>query len=150
MKQCSAERTVHTRAWRVHWRALALGTALIFSAQTYGCALLIAGGAAGAAAGGVSDVQAHKEEHHGPMTYAGTVLANIPYFPAKVVFAGLGATASGVTYLATLGKEQPANNIWDAAVKGNYVLTPSMIEGRETIRFVGTTTTSEPTRTALR
>ncbi len=150
MKQCSLGRTVHICAWPRRWRALALGTALIFSTQTYGCALLIAGGAAGAAAGGVSDVQAHKEEHHSPMTYAGTVLANIPYFPAKVVFAGLGATASGVTYLATLGKEQPADKIWDATVKGNYVLTPRMIEGKEPVRFVGTTTTSETTRTALR
>ncbi len=130
------------------WRALALGIALIFSAQTYGCALLLAGGAAGAAAGGASDVQA-RNEHHSPMTYAGTVLANIPYFPAKVIFAGLGAVASGVSYVATLGKEQPADNIWDASVKGNYVLTPRMIEGKQPVHFVGTTQTPRTTGTAL-
>ena len=136
------------RACTRGWRAIALGTALFFSAQTYGCALLLAGGAAGAAAGTASDVQA-RDEHHSPMTYAGTVLANIPYFPAKVIFAGLGAAASGVSYLATLGRQQPADTIWDASVKGNYVLTPRMIEGRQPVRFVGTTRTPRTSGTAL-
>ncbi len=131
-------------------RALAIATVLAFTVQSYGCVLLLAGGAAGAAAGGASDVQANKAEHHSPMTYAGTVLANIPYFPAKVIFAGLGAAATGVSYVVTLGKEQPADTIWDASVKGNYVLTPRMIEGRQPVHFVGTTRTPSTSRTALR
>ncbi len=130
-------------------RALAVGTVLVFTLQSYGCALLIAGGAAGAAAGGASDVRA-KNEHHSAMTYAGTVLGNIPYFPAKVIFAGLGAAASGVSYVVTLGKDQPADKIWDASVKGSYVLTPRMIEGRQPVHFVGTTETPRSRQTARR
>ncbi len=134
MRSCTGRRASNCAR---RMRMLALSTVLVFTVQSYGCALLIAGGAAGAAAGGASDVRA-KSEHHSAMTYAGTVLANIPYFPAKVIFAGVGAAASGVSYVATLGKEQPADTIWDASVKGNYVLTPGMIEGRQPVHFVGT------------
>jgi len=118
-----------------------LGLALFASTGTSGCALLVAGGAAGAAAGGAADVQAHGEHDHGAMTYVGTVVANIPYFPAKVLFAGLGAATSGAAYVLTVGLNEPSNAIWDAAVKGNYVLTPAMIEGRQSVHFVGTAET---------
>lgn len=106
--------------------------------QTSGCALLIAGAASGGAAGAaVSVSDSRKEAHHSPMAYAGTVLANVVYFPAKVAFAGGGAVASGVSYVVTLGRPQPTDTIWDASVKGNYVMTPSMIEGKAPVHFVG-------------
>ena len=98
---------------------------------------MIAGAATGGAAGGVASARESKEEHHSPMTYVGTVLANIVYFPAKVLFAGGGAVASGVSYVATLGRPQPTDEIWDASVKGTYVVTPRMIEGRAPVHFVG-------------
>ena len=121
-------------------RACAVAVVLAFAAQLYGCGLIIAGAAAGGAAGGVSLAKASEQHHYSPMTYAGTVLANIPYFPTKAIFAGLGAVASGVTYVATLGKSRLPNEIWDASVNGNYVLTPPMIEGDRPIHFVGETT----------
>jgi hypothetical protein len=115
------------------------GIAIAFcvAAQISGCALLIAGAASGGAAGTAVSVKEGREEHHGPMTYAGTVLANVVYFPAKVVFAGVGAVASGVAYVATLGRPQPTATIWDASVKGNYVMTPQMVEGKAPVHFVG-------------
>jgi hypothetical protein len=111
--------------------------AFCWGAQISGCALLIAGAASGGAAGTAVSVKESREEHHTPMTYAGTVLANVVYFPAKVVFAAVGAVASGVTYVATLGRPQPTTTIWDASVKGNYVMTPQMVEGKAPVRFVG-------------
>lgn len=119
---------------------LTLGSALViaaFTLQTTGCALLVAGAAAGGAAGAASSAQESKREDHSALTYAGTVLANVPYVPAKVVFAGLGAAASGVSYIATLGQSRLPYSIWDGTVKGNYVLTPRMIEGRQPVHFVG-------------
>ena len=71
------------------------------------------------------------------MTYAGTVLANVVYVPAKIVFAGAGAATSGVAYIVTLGDTETSDSVWNASVGGNYVLTPNMIEGDEPVRFVG-------------
>jgi hypothetical protein len=99
--------------------------------------LAIAGAASGGAAGTIASVKDSRSESHSPMAYAGTVLANVGYFPAKVVFAGAGAVTSGMSYLVTLGKPQPTEEIWNASVKGNYVVTPTMIEGKAPVRFVG-------------
>src|SRR5438309_1881430 len=92
-----------------------------------GCALLIGGAVAGGAAGTVASVKESRQENHSAMAYVGTVLANVAYVPAKVVFAGIGAASSGVAYVVTLGKPTPAQPIWNAAVGGNYVVTPSML-----------------------
>lgn len=112
---------------------LALYTALMCS----GCALLVAGAAAGGAGGGVSAARSSGSESHSPMTYVGSVLASAVYFPAKVVFASAGAVTSGVTYLVTAGNAQPANSIWNAAVEGDYVVTPDVIDGGKPLHFVG-------------
>jgi hypothetical protein len=77
------------------------------------------------------------EPGHRPISYVGSALASALYFPAKVAFAVGGAVVSGVTYVATLGDPQPSHEIWDASVNGDYVVTPSMIEGREDVDFVG-------------
>ncbi|HVO25016.1 MAG TPA: hypothetical protein VMW56_15445 [Candidatus Margulisiibacteriota bacterium] len=105
--------------------------------QTSACALLIAGAASGGAAGAAVSTQESREEHHGAMTYAGTVLANVVYFPTKALFAAGGAAVSGVSYVATLGRPEPTASIWNASVGGNYVVTPSMIEGKAPVHFVG-------------
>ena len=111
-----------------------------FSLSSSGCALLIAGAAGGAAAGTAVSAKESRDTHHGPMTYAGTVLANVVYCPAKVVFAGSGMAVSGLSYIVTLGGREPTNTIWNSTVGGDYVVTPRMIEGRDPVRFTGTPT----------
>ena len=109
-----------------------------------GCALLIAGVAGGGAAGTAVSVHDSRTEHHQPMTYAGTVLANVLYCPSKVVFAAGGAATSGVTYLATLGRSDASTRIWNASVGGDYVMTPRMVEGKQPVHFVGANDVSSP------
>lgn len=116
---------------------VALLTLLCLSLQTAGCALLMAGAAGGAAAGTSASVKESQQSHHAPTAYVGSVAGNVVYFPAKVAFAGVGALASGVSYVATLGRNEPTSSIWNASVKGNYVVTPSMIEGKAPVHFVG-------------
>jgi len=113
--------------------ALALGAGLSSS----GCALLLGGVVAGGAAGGAASARAGHEESHPPTSYVGSVLASAVYFPAKVAFAAAGAATSGVTYLVTLGKAEPAQTIWHASVDGDYVVTPDMVQGERPIHFVG-------------
>jgi hypothetical protein len=88
---------------------------------------------------GALPAAAFADEWHGHSTasYVGTALANPVYFPAKLGFALLGGIASGITYVATLGRPQPSTEIWDAAVEGDYVVTPAMIDGHERVDFVG-------------
>jgi hypothetical protein len=102
--------------------------------QGTGCALFVGGAAGGAAGGGAA---ALGDRGHPPMSYVGSVLASAVYFPAKVAFALGGAVTSGVAYVATLGNPEPSREIWDASVEGDYVVTPSMIEGRDDVDFVG-------------
>jgi len=109
----------------------------VFVLHLSGCVAAVAGAAAGGAAGTAVSVNEGSEERHGPLTYVGTVLANVVYFPAKVVFAGTGAVTSGAAYLLTVGDAQASSNIWNAAVNGNYVVTPDMIDGKTPVHFVG-------------
>ncbi|MFN8625745.1 MAG: hypothetical protein U0587_07165 [Candidatus Binatia bacterium] len=105
--------------------------------HTSGCVAVVAGAAAGGAAGTAVAVKEGEEEHHNPLTYVGTVLANVVYLPAKVVFAGTGALTSGAAYVLTLGDAEVAHNIWNPTVNGDYVVTPDMIDGEQPVHFVG-------------
>ena len=78
-----------------------------------------------------------QEEQHGAMTYVGTVLADVVYVPAKVVFTAAGALTSGVAYIVTVGDSNASSAIWNKSVNGDYVLTPSMVEGKKPVHFVG-------------
>jgi hypothetical protein len=123
------------KTMRSHLSIWALVAALALSS---GCApLLIGGAAAGGAAGDVTSAKASEEADHSAGIYAGTVLANVVYFPAKALFAGGGALTSGVAHLATLGDRDAARSIWDASVEGDYEVTPNMIEGRDLVHFAG-------------
>ena len=74
---------------------------------------------------------------HTPIVYVGTVTTNVVYFPIKVVYAGLGGLVGGMAYLVTAGDTQAFWSIWDAAAGGSYFVTPSMLEGKEDVRFRG-------------
>ncbi|GIW42153.1 MAG: hypothetical protein KatS3mg076_2730 [Candidatus Binatia bacterium] len=115
-----------------------------------GCALLAAGAVAGGAAGTAASVSESREEKHAPVTYVGTVLVNVPYVPAKAVFAAGGALLSGLAYVASFGDRALADRIWTRAVGGSYVVTPRMLEGREPVRFLGGEVSSGGSRGRVR
>lgn len=67
----------------------------------------------------------------------GTLLGNGVYFPAKLIFAALGAAGSGVVYLGSGGDQALSRKVWEAGVEGDWVLTPSMVSGERPVAFVG-------------
>jgi hypothetical protein len=73
---------------------------------------------------------------------AGTVLANVGYIPAKLVYGILGGIGGGAGYLLTGGNEQVSNTIWRSSLGGDYVLTPDMLTGEKPVHFSGPTTTA--------
>jgi hypothetical protein len=68
---------------------------------------------------------------------AGTVVSNLVYVPAKLVYGILGGIAGGAGYALTGGNKQVANSIWRSSLGGDYVLTPDMMTGKKPIYFSG-------------
>lgn len=76
---------------------------------------------------------------------AGSLLTNVVYIPAKLVYAILGGLVGGGAWCLTGGNTQTANTIWRSSLGGDYVVTPDMLAGKEPIHFSGPTDTSPST-----
>ena len=74
---------------------------------------------------------------------AGTVLGNVLYIPAKLVYGILGGVAGGAGWALTGGNTQVANTIWRSSLGGDYVLTPNMVAGQDPVHFSGPTDTAQ-------
>ena len=64
-----------------------------------------------------------------------TVLANVVYMPAKVVYATLGGITGGFAYVLTGANYQVAEKVWTPSLGGNYVLSPDHLRGTQPIYF---------------
>ncbi|HXN87672.1 MAG TPA: hypothetical protein VN867_16480 [Candidatus Binataceae bacterium] len=71
----------------------------------------------------------------------GSLLTNILYIPAKLVYAILGGLIGGGAWLVTAGNGQTADTIWRSSLGGDYVVTPDMLAGKEPLHFSGPTST---------
>ena len=76
-------------------------------------------------------------------------LATIPYGAAKIGYAVTGAVAGGLEYAWSGGQRQPAQDIWNSAMGGTYILTPDHLRGKKPIKFLGDTPESEPSATPI-
>jgi hypothetical protein len=66
-----------------------------------------------------------------------TGLSNLVYIPAKLVYAGLGGLTGGLALGLTGGDVNTAESIWEPSLRGDYFLTPGMIQGQDPISFAG-------------
>jgi hypothetical protein len=73
-----------------------------------------------------------------------TVLANVVYVPAKLVYAGLGGLTGGMALGLTGGDTKTAESVWEPSIFGNYFLTPSMVQGQEPFSFAGAPMAAPP------
>jgi hypothetical protein len=70
------------------------------------------------------------------VTYgAGSFFGTLLYAPAKTSFCVIGAVTSGLTL--PFGGPQTAGKVASAACGGTWVITPSVLKGKESVRFVG-------------
>jgi hypothetical protein len=67
-----------------------------------------------------------------------TILANVGYMPAKLMYAAFGGLTGGLAYGLTAGDYQTAETVWSTSMGGTYVLTPRMLQGEDAIAFAGT------------
>ncbi len=78
-----------------------------------------------------------EDDSHSAVTYVATALLDVFYVPAKVVVGGAGVVTSSLAYLVTVGDSDTFSSVWNSAVKGDYVLTPRMVEGKDPVHFAG-------------
>ena len=67
----------------------------------------------------------------------GAAFSSCVYSPVKVVYALAGALTGGIAYGLTVGNRDVADSIWVPSLRGDYVITPDMLKGTETVEFVG-------------
>jgi hypothetical protein len=67
-----------------------------------------------------------------------TVLSNIVYMPAKLVYATLGGLTGAFALGLTGGDMDTAETVWVTTMGGTYVITPRMLQGEDPIAFAGT------------
>lgn len=73
------------------------------------------------------------------VTGAACIVVTPVYGVFKLVYAGAGAIAGGLTWLFTGGDKKSAQKVWDASLKGTYIITPDHLKGKKPIHFVGPT-----------
>ena len=71
------------------------------------------------------------------LTGIGSTLCTLVYTPLKVVYAAGGSLLSGLTWMWTLGDTEVAGPIFFTSIRGDYVVTPGNLEGRDELHFVG-------------
>ena len=67
-----------------------------------------------------------------------TVLTNVAYMPAKLVYSVLGGITGGLALGLTGGDLDTAEKVWVTSMSGTYVVTPGMLRGEEPIVFAAT------------
>jgi hypothetical protein len=67
---------------------------------------------------------------------AATVLVNVLYIPAKLVYATTGGVVGGLAYAITAGDREVAQTIWEPSVGGSYIMTTDQL-------FPATSTSAE-------
>ena len=70
---------------------------------------------------------------------AGSALGTLVYAPLKATFCILGGIGSGFTAIAS---PPTAGKVAMATCGGSWIITPNVIRGRESLKFVGDTSPS--------
>lgn len=73
-----------------------------------------------------------------------TVLSNVVYMPAKLVYATIGGITGGLALGLTGGDMDTAETVWVTTMGGTYVITPRMLQGEDSIAFAGTPSSDVP------
>lgn len=90
----------------------------------------------------LAPVHAAEEESSGTsdfVTGAACFVITPVYGAFKLAFAGAGILIGGLTWVFTGGDEEAAQRVWDASLKGTYIITPEHLAGEKPIVFVGST-----------
>ncbi len=71
------------------------------------------------------------------MVGVGAAICTLVYSPLKVVYAASGLVVTGLAFLWSFGDGDVTGALWRTTVGGDYVVTPSVLEGHRDLRFRG-------------
>jgi hypothetical protein len=74
-------------------------------------------------------------------------LTSVVYAPLKVAYAAGGSVVAGLAYVLSGGDKDVAKPIFDASVRGDYVVTPQHMSGERDLEFIGRPRSDETLRT---
>lgn len=91
---------------------------------------------------GVPDSAAARDEPPASTGYSGLVgmgsaLGTLIYAPLKLTYALTGSVIGGLAWIVTGGNNAVATPIVRNAIKGDYVISPSHVEGERSLEFRG-------------
>ncbi len=66
----------------------------------------------------------------------GSMVGSAVYFPFKASFCIVGGVTSGFAYL--FAGSNAAEKMVDTTCRGNWVISPEVVKGKESVHFVGT------------
>jgi hypothetical protein len=64
-------------------------------------------------------------------------LCSLVYAPVKVIYAVGGAVVGGFAWVFSAGDNDVARAVVTPAVRGDYVVTPSVLRGEDSLEFIG-------------
>jgi type IV secretory pathway VirB2 component (pilin) len=67
----------------------------------------------------------------------GCAFINLVYGPVKVLYATGGAIVSGFAWVFSAGDTDVSRPIWDASMRGDYMIVPDQLRGRRGLDFIG-------------
>ena len=89
----------------------------------------------------VSPASARDDERpsaaYNAITGIGATLCTLIYTPVKIAYAAGGTIISGLAWLWTVGDGEIAGPIFWSSVRGDYIVTPRNLEGRDRLEFFG-------------
>jgi len=67
----------------------------------------------------------------------GCAFVNLLYGPTKILYATGGGIVSGFAWVFSAGDSDVARPIWDASMRGDYMVVPDQLRGRKRLDFIG-------------
>lgn len=68
---------------------------------------------------------------------AGAAICSLVYGPVKIVYATLGLVFGGMAWALSGGDADVLDAVVTPAVRGDYVVTPSILRGERPLEFIG-------------
>ena len=68
---------------------------------------------------------------------AASWLLTVPYGAVKIAYALGGGILGGLAWVATGGRTETAEAIWNPSMKGDYIVQPQHLTGEKSLHFMG-------------
>ena len=68
---------------------------------------------------------------------AAAAISSLVYGPVKLVYALGGLVVGGCAWIFTAGDSEVAEKVFTRSLRGDYVITPTMLVGEESLEFIG-------------